>query len=282
VHAAVHQTSRVPTDFSNTGNVTLPYLTANYRLMTNWSVYAQYAKGFLAPDLNTTYVVDPTASAFDPQMSTNYQVGTVYRADHLTLDADVYQVDFTNKTVQLGVGQVVNGVTLTTPTFFNIGGVKYKGWEAQATYAFDFGLAIFANGSKNDTTVNDPRGGTTSNGTVNVSNDGKPTNGAPEWTAAAGLIYANGPLRASLTHKIVGQQYASLGGVNKIQPLETTGLDVSYDFGKFELFAGVQNLSNHQDIVSISGTPPAVGAVDNRRYTFQSGRFVQVGAKVNF
>lgn len=282
VNAEVNQTSRVPTNFSKDWDATLPYLTANYRLMDNWSVYAQYAKGFLAPDLNTTYIADPTTSDFSPQTSTNYQAGTVFRTDHLTIDADVYQVDFKNKVVQLGVGQVVNGVTLTLPQFFNVGGVKYKGWEAQATYAFDFGLAIFANGSKNDTTVEDPRGGTTNNGTIAVANDGKPTNGAPQWTAAGGLIYSNGPIRASLTHKIVGQQYASLGGVNKIQPLETTGFDVSYDFGKLEVFAGVQNLGNHQDIVSISGTPPAAGAIDNRRYTFQSGRFVQVGAKVNF
>ena len=273
VNAEVNQTSRTPTDFGNTWTTTLPFLTANYRLGRDWSVYAQYAKGFLAPDLNTTYVARPAASAFNPQTSTNYQIGTVFRSDNLVIDGDIYQVDFNDKVVQFAPGQVVNGVTLTDAQFFNIGGVQYRGVELQATYAFDSGLALFVNGSKNDAIVKD---------SPVPANNGLQLNGAPEWTAAAGVMYNSGPFRASLIHKLIGTQYASLAEVNKIDVLETTGLNASYLFDALELSVGINNLFDKQDIVSISGNPPATGAVDARRYGFQAGRSVQVTAKVSF
>ncbi len=261
VDAPVNQTSRAATNFTNTWKTTLPFLTVNYLIRDNWSVYGQYAKGFLAPDLNTTYLADPTKSSFEPQKSVNYQAGTVYKTNNLTLDADVYEVDFTNKVVSVAAGQVINGVTYTDPQFINFGGATYKGVEAQGTYAFDFGLAVFLNGSKNDSTDN-------------ATNKQLPN--APLWTAAGGLIYAMGPVQASLVHKIVGKQFTSAGETNKLLPLETTSLNASYDFGKFELYAGVENLFDNQDITSIAGSSP------NFRYAFSSGRFMQVGAKVTF
>ncbi|MBL7395922.1 TonB-dependent receptor, partial [Escherichia coli] len=55
VDALVNQKSRSPIDTSQTWTKTLPFLTANWAAMTNWSFYAQYAQGMYVPDLSSFY-----------------------------------------------------------------------------------------------------------------------------------------------------------------------------------------------------------------------------------
>ena len=83
----------------------LEYATINYKLMSNWSVYAQYATGILVPDISAFQVSGPTAnpsagpdlSNLVPQTSTNYQLGTVYHGANWTADFALYKIDFKNK-----------------------------------------------------------------------------------------------------------------------------------------------------------------------------------------
>ncbi|MEJ2410631.1 MAG: TonB-dependent receptor, partial [Novosphingobium sp.] len=60
-----------------------------------------------------------------PQTSENFQFGTVYHGSHLSLDADVYFINFNNKFAN----KKVNG----DKVFYNEGGVLYKGVEGQVT-----------------------------------------------------------------------------------------------------------------------------------------------------
>jgi iron complex outermembrane recepter protein len=67
--------------------------------------------------------------------------------------------------------------------FVNQGKAVYKGVEAQATYAFANGLAVFANASRNY---------------AKTHNDGAPKTqlaNAPLWTAAGGVPFKSGPIR---------------------------------------------------------------------------------------
>ena len=61
------------------------------------SGYFQYAKGFLAPALSVLYVANPVYSNVVPERSTNYQGGVVYHGRSLSIDADLYKIDFSNK-----------------------------------------------------------------------------------------------------------------------------------------------------------------------------------------
>ena len=58
----------------------LPAVTAHYMINPNWAAYVQYAKGFLAPNLNYIQNADPSKSKVDPQQTNNYQVGTTYQS----------------------------------------------------------------------------------------------------------------------------------------------------------------------------------------------------------
>src|SRR5207244_3190198 len=115
------------------------------------SVYGQYAQGFLVPNISAFYVNNPHDRKLVPQESTNYQIGSVYNSGRLTLDGDIYYIDFQHKIQSLT--DLATGETYQT----NSGGATYKGIEAQATYVLPHGFSVFANGSVNQAKgKNDP------------------------------------------------------------------------------------------------------------------------------
>ena len=190
IDALYNQGTRYAQLVSNTYSATLPFATINYAPTANLSVYGQYARGFLIPPLSQLYIPNPSFSPANPQKSTNYQAGAVYHGSHLSLDADYYYIDFTNKFVSFlsptpGVGTV----------FGNIGGAIYQGVEGQATYALDNGFAIFGNASRNYAKTKNPGQAKTQ------------IAAAPMWTAAAGVLYKHGPVKFSLIDKLTGVQY---------------------------------------------------------------------------
>jgi iron complex outermembrane receptor protein len=119
----------------------LAFLTANYAISKEWAAYGQIARGFLVPDLSMFYVNNPTLNTPKPQTSTNYQLGTVHQSGNLTLDADLYYIDFNNKIASSGSGN--------DQIYYNQGGVVYKGLEGAITYYLGSGVSLHANGSLN-------------------------------------------------------------------------------------------------------------------------------------
>jgi iron complex outermembrane receptor protein len=178
----VGQTTRILNDSAAlTYTSTLPYLTVNQKINDSMSAYAQYAKGFQIPDLNTFYVANPSLNSTEPQKTTNYQFGVVGKSDRMTWDADVYRIEFTNK---------LQSVTTGTDTYFtNIGGATYQGFEGQMAYVIGGGLSAYVNGSINSAKASDTD--------LQLAN-------APEFTAALGALYSEGPWSGSLIYKMTG------------------------------------------------------------------------------
>ena len=269
VDAVVNQTSRTPLNASVDYRTTLPFLTINQQLSRGLAVYGQYAGGFQIPDLNTLYIANPTQNSSEPQKSTNYQLGIVGQSPQLTWDADLYQIDFKNKLVSNGLGGAA-------AAYINIGGATYKGIEGQATYLVGGGFAVYANGSVNRATALDT---------------GKQISGAPEMTAALGVLYNAGPWGASLIGKRTGaayqQEYATnpaLYETYKVAAYNNLDLGASYTLRQIEVIGAkslklqinVFNLLNRQETTSIAGTGAAA------QYTFQAPRSLQLSAKATF
>jgi len=255
--AAYNQTTRYAQNVANTYDATLPFATVNYAVTRNTAVYGQFAKGFLIPPLSQLYIPNPSFSPTSPQKSTNYQAGAVYHGSHLSLDADYYYIDFSNKFVsvlspQPGVGSV----------FVNVGGAIYKGVEGEITYALDNGIAVFANASRNYAKTNNPGAPHTQ-----ISN-------APAWTAAGGVLYKHGPIKFSLIDKVTGVQYGAEGELLKtrISPYNTAILAASYQIGPVRAGVEVSDLFGSTKTVHISGN----------QYFFQPGRAVQGEITVTF
>jgi iron complex outermembrane receptor protein len=213
IDAIVNQGAGGSLNTSQTWTKALPALTAHYKIQPNWTAYAQFAKGMLAPNLNSFYPKTSTGpnlvSTLSPEQTTNYQLGTTWVGNSLTVSGDVYSVDFSNKITSSPCG-------LNT-CFSNGGGVKYNGIEGEATYVVGAGYSLYGNYAINNYTKSD--GG-------NIQN-------APKSTAAAGVIYNQGPAYASLIAKQVGTRYSGVDTAGNDIPMSSytvVNFATSYEF----------------------------------------------------
>jgi iron complex outermembrane receptor protein len=262
--AAVNQGTRIPTKADQTYDTTLPFLTANYAISGNWSAYAQTARGFLVPDLSMFYVNNPNLSTPKPQTSTNYQAGSVYQSQNLTLDGDIYYIDFNNKIASSGSGNDL--------VYYNQGGVVYKGVEASATYYMGHGFSVHANGSLNKAEAKD---------------SGLQIAKVPKSTSALGLLYKDHGLYGALIAKNVGSQYAKDGepAAYKIGSYTVADFTAGYRWRlngvvkAVKAQVGINNLFDKQDATSI--TPNSKG-VQFDQYTFVPERSWTVSLSADF
>jgi len=275
VDANVNQSSRLPYHDSKTYTKTLYFLTANYKLQENLAAYAQYATGFLVPDISATQKVNPNLKDLSPQESTNYQAGLVYHGSRVTLDADVYYIDFTNKLQSQSVPLAAGG---TETVFFNLGGAKYKGVEGSVTFQATDRVFIFANGSINSAKALGAQ--TTINGVPVTVTGGKQIASAPKSTAALGGLYQDDHWSISLVDKYTGVQWGAEGepAAYKIPGYHSADLSVVYRIDRYRLEAAIYNLFDSQKFTSIK--PGKTVPYD--QYYFQPARNYQVSLKVNF
>jgi iron complex outermembrane recepter protein len=279
VNSDVNQKSRQPFHGDKTFEKTLYFLTANYKIQENLSVYAQYATGFLVPDISVTQVANPQLSDLKPQDSTNYQAGTVYHGSKITIDADVYYIDFKNK---LQTTSVVDPVLGPVTASFNLGGAIYKGVEGSVTYAATDNIFLFANGSINSAVAEGTN--TTILGVPIVIAGGKQIANAPKSTAAVGVLFNNENWSISLADKYTGEEWANEGEPSNfhVAGYNSTDLSVVYRFGRYRLEGAVYNLFDSQKFTSIKPVGKANTISPYDQYYFQPERNYQVSLKVNF
>jgi iron complex outermembrane receptor protein len=270
-----------------TYNQPLPFLDMHYMIQPNWSTYAQFATGNVIPD---TGVYDTAGAAAPialptPIQTKAYQVGTVYKTNRLSLDADAYIV------------RADNSVSLITGTssYYSSGSTTYSGLEAQATYDLGSGFTIYGNASKMSAIVD---------------STGYSAPLVPTDMEALGLFYRQYGWSVGATVKRIGTQYvdnskATTLNANgnewaQLDPIFLTGLYMNYEFNNLGSFAksarirfGVDNVFDK--IYLTSYTPAGVSSDPNRPgtnlntntlnndiVTWSSGRFTSVSLFVNF
>ena len=261
---------------SNTYTKPLYFLTANYRIRPDWSVYAQAATSFLIPSLSALYVSGVSLQGLKPQTSVSYQAGSVYTHGDITLDADIYRIDVKNLVTACNIPSPTSAnATATAAGFCNVGQGRYTGVEGEGAYAFDFGLTLFANGSINTAkqlaTGADPAAGIAASPAQTLAN-------APKWTYAAGAIYHQGPWAATLTYKNSGAYvagYDAAGHALHLPGYDSIDASASYDFNKrLRLQLQVFNIADKRAITSFSGAT-LFSTTDTGLYDYQAGRMVE-------
>ncbi|MDP9103431.1 MAG: TonB-dependent receptor [Pseudomonadota bacterium] len=292
IHAPVLNVSgsQQPSYVNGTYTKTLPFLTANYRFRSNWAFYAQYAQGFLVPDISSFYVNTPANNRVVPQESTNYQFGTVFSAGKFTFDGDVYYIEFKHK-IQ-SVTDPVSNETYTT----NSGGATYKGIELQGTYLLPYGFSAFGNFTVNQATGKDDPNALLGNGHQLAK--------APRGTAALGLRYehrglfmGDDSIVTNLNTKWIGQQLTTAASntnrtTGLIHAFNETNWTTTYKAGHYSLEFQVLNLFDNLDITSLKGKALQPGTVlpaytvatggGANVFTYQVERSYQVTLKVAF
>ena len=219
-----------PLDYTKAYGAPLPAVTVHYLINPRWAAYLQYAKGFLAPNLNYIQNADPDQSHVDPQETNNYQAGTSWQTRRISISADVYYIDFSNMVASRNVG--VNTI------YFNQGAVDYYGVESEGTLAIGHGISLYANGSANSAKNRATH---------------QPIANAPEATAAGGVIFTSGAIYASLIDKWVGSRYGDVGMRQGLQPFNQLDAAISYTLHQhgappFNLRLQIDNLLDSRKI----------------------------------
>jgi iron complex outermembrane receptor protein len=264
-------------------NQALPFLDVHYMLQPNWSTYAQFATGNVIP---STGVFDTAGAAapvaLPPPIQTKaYQVGTVYKTNNLSFDADAYIVRADNS---------VSPISGTT-SYYSSGSATYSGLEAQATYDLGNGFTVYGNASKMSA-IQD--------------NTGLSVAGVPQDMEALGMFYRQSAWSVGATVKRIGTMYvdnSNAAQVNEwaqLDPIFLTGLYLNYEFNNLGSFAksarvrfGVDNVFDKIYLTSYSpssansdpnrpGADKGTNTLNNDTVTWSSGRFTSVSLFVNF
>jgi iron complex outermembrane receptor protein len=239
-------------EVDKTWDSVLPSLSANYRFTPLWSGYVQVSKGTLAPNLNTLYSGNPLDNNnVDPQTSIAYQIGTVLKAERYTFNIDAYLIDFSNYITKTGSGQ--------NATYFNSGGVRYTGVEAEGNVLLGYGFGVYGNGSVNHATF-------TQDGTGSQTwKSGQTISFVPQYTAALSLNYDQSVYHAALATKFIGAMYQGSNGeadgsLYRVPAYHVTDLTLARDltdlgtkFKNLRLTFGVSNLFNTNAITDNMG-----------------------------
>jgi len=268
--APVNQGTLLQLDYKQTWTRDLPSFDAHYKLADNWSAYAQYSKGFLAPNLNVLYVPTPSGNSVNPQGTTNVQAGTTWVGQALTVSADVYTINFSN--------EIASRTVNNQKQYYNLGAVKYKGVEAEGTYVIGFGLSVYANA-----TINSARQA--------VDQSWVPD--TPNRTAALGVLYSQGPIQASVIEKYVGVRYGDSGDAYRLGGYGTADAAINYSVGPLgsalkdaKIGVTMQNLANRKSIYYLNGysngSTPSGYVNGNPLFFTLPGRSAQLNLTASF
>ena len=262
IRSPVNQGTELPLDYSQSWTRDLPSFDVHYKLMDNWSAYAQYAKGFLAPNLNILYVANPALNTVNPESTTNVQAGTTWVGNGLSISADIYTINFSN--------EIASHIVDNFSQFYNLGATKYKGFESEATYIVGAGFSLYGNWTWNS---------------ARLESDQSWVPLTPNRTAALGLIYSQGPVQGSLIEKYVGVRYGDSEDQFRLNAYATADGAISYNFGAmsnavkdFKVTVTAQNLTDRKSIYFFTGTSGGGEPV----YFTLPGRSFQVSLAASF
>lgn len=178
----------------------LPSLTGRYRVMSPWSVYAQFAEGSVIPpssvfDVPNGQVLTPP----HPTLAKTYQAGTVLQLRRWTLDFDAYYVHFQN-----GYDSYTDPDTFEQ-VFVATGPSNTKGVEAEGNYALGHGFSIYANASFGSAKYQEGR---------NFPNGGLWVANTPRNIEGINFLYQHRNWDMGIIFKRVGQYWQDNGSLS--------------------------------------------------------------------
>jgi iron complex outermembrane receptor protein len=239
----------------------LPSFDANYHILNNWSVYAQYGKGTIVPPSNVfdvkggTVLTTPKPTGVD-----TYQGGTVLKLKQVTLNADVYYSKFQNAYTSIPDSNNASAVDYVTG-----GDSSTKGFEGEVNVYIARGLSFYANGTAGVAKYISKTLPNSSGAPITNPNYGFWIANTPSKTEAFGLTYQQKHFDLGIFDKRVGPMWndSSLATgpfpvanqVIPINPFSTTNVYFNYvlkngsrwNATKFRL--SVNNVFNSRGIV---------------------------------
>jgi iron complex outermembrane receptor protein len=220
----------------------LPSLDAHYLLQHNWSAYAQYATGSVIPATSVFDVKSAQVATLPkPTETKTFQVGSVWRANRITLDADTYYIHFDN-----AYSSVFDQATGDTVYFAN-GTSITKGVEAESNIVVGRGLNVYLNGTL---------------GSAKYADTGLWIDSAARDTETLGVNYGDGNWAVGVFTKRIGRMFNDNGSTHeavRIDPFTMANLFVNYTLGnnashfsRSKIRLSVNNLFDSHNIVAVT------------------------------
>jgi iron complex outermembrane recepter protein len=239
----------------------LPSADANYHLMNNWSVYAQFGEGTIVPPSSVFDTKGGNVlTAPKPTEVKTYQGGTVLKLKQVTFNADVYYSKFQNAYTSIPDSNNASAVDYVTG-----GNSSTKGFEGEVNVYLTHGLSFYANGTAGVAKYISQTLPNTLGVQVANPNYGFWVANTPSNTEAFGLTYQQKHFALGIFDKRVGPMWNDLSlasgpfpvanQVIPINPFSTTNVYFNYtlkngsrwDATKFRL--SVNNVFNSRGIV---------------------------------
>jgi iron complex outermembrane recepter protein len=241
----------------------LPSVSANYRLRSNWSIYGDFGKGDEIPPSSLWDVAGGGAevgAVGSPMMTSAYQGGTVVKLNRLTFDADYYAVKFQNNYIAFTTANPNNPAYNLNEYYLGPDSIT-QGFEAETNASLTHGLNLYANGTVGKATYT----GTGVPSGLNVSD-------TPAYTQGLALTYQNRALDLGIDEKRIGRYFDGNGSYYnqvEIAPYNNVNLFLNYTIRKNSFFDqskigfGINNLFNSENITDVAlanGATPIHGS----------------------
>ncbi|HEY4380471.1 MAG TPA: TonB-dependent receptor [Acidobacteriaceae bacterium] len=267
--------SNNPNQFiTNGGNYSawLPSAVANYRVLSNWSVYGQVATGSVVPpskvfDYTQNASGIPVKTLPKQQRSTTYQAGTVLKLKRATFDADFYHIRFQNSYSSTNDPS-------GEPVYFLQPSSISKGFEAESNIYIVHGLSAYLNATVGRAEYVGVlpvsctgTGCTSSTPQLKIAApSGLWVQNTPSDTESEGITYQNKAVDFGIFNKRVGTLNQDNGQYHNqatINPFSTTNMFFNYTirggsrFDQTKIRLSFNNLFNQHNITSDSITGAA-------------------------
>jgi len=250
-----------------------PSFDVNYKVMHNWSAYAQYATGNEIPPSKTFDVKNGEVGVLPkPTKTRTVQVGSVWKSSRMTLDVDSYVIHFEN-----AYASYPDPTNNNEPVYYLPGASRTKGFEAESTVFIGAGVSAYVNGTLNRARYN-------STGLLVAQ--------APKNTETLGLSYQHRNYDLGLFNKRIGAMWNDNGTANQaiaIDPFNITNLYLNYTikseskFSQTKIRLTVNNLFDQHNILAVKAASAASSlAAPGDQITLMAARSVSLSLTVGF
>lgn len=244
-----------------TWNSFLPKVALTYKINDNLSTYASFSKGYLPGGFNINSMAGGTyENKFNPQKSTNYEIGAKYIGDSFALNAAIFRMNIEDTHILIKP----NPVSALTG---NAKKSHSKGIELDGIYFISDNLTISGSIGMIQAEYDDYNKGTDGNF------NGKRIENTPKYTANLGISYLSDKgVYGRIDFNAKGKtNYMDSANKKLVESDGTiiTNLKIGYKVGSFDIYAFATNITNENHVerlLSTTTTHYYADLNDPRRY----------------
>ncbi len=222
-----------------TWNTFLPKVALAYKNSDSLTTYASISRGYMPGGFN--YFASSgsgTDNTFEPQKSTNYEVGIKYSGENYLLNASVFRMDIEDIHIYKSIGGTI---WLTD----NAKKAHTQGIELDGVYFLSDNIELSGAIGIIDAKYDDYDTGT-------AVYDGERIENTPKYTAKLGIAYVSDKgLYGRLDLDARGEANYFDGGNNKMVTADgaiTSNLKIGYKINDWDIYGFVKNITNEEYI----------------------------------